>query len=222
MENFQHNSLNPGLILQLDAQVFCSCHFITVRVVAVSADPAPDSAWAPSFVGRPPGQLPSPLVGCPLLGRQVQSVANVSRGWLRTRLSMETALVMVKPAPLVSACVDAVDQAIREHHPRPGMSATPRAWLACWVTAVLGTHAMGWARLHRARLGSSSLAALSWRLRPRKIPWDDRWGARVRVLLRHDGLPCGRLVIDASDHTRSKSAPTLAQLYTLRDQASGG
>jgi len=28
------------------------------RVVAVSTDPAPDSAFAPSFSGRPPGQLP--------------------------------------------------------------------------------------------------------------------------------------------------------------------
>src|SRR6266705_1982378 len=29
------------------------------RVVAVSTDPAPDSAFAPSFFGRPAGQLPS-------------------------------------------------------------------------------------------------------------------------------------------------------------------
>jgi hypothetical protein len=28
------------------------------RVVAVSSDPAPDSAFAPSFFGRPLGQLP--------------------------------------------------------------------------------------------------------------------------------------------------------------------
>ena len=28
------------------------------QVVAVSTDPAPDSAFAPSFFGRPPGQLP--------------------------------------------------------------------------------------------------------------------------------------------------------------------
>jgi hypothetical protein len=28
------------------------------RVVAVSSDPAPDSAFAPSFLGRPSGQLP--------------------------------------------------------------------------------------------------------------------------------------------------------------------
>src|SRR5262245_31230649 len=31
---------------------------LLTRVVAVSTDPAPDSALAPSFFGRPPGQLP--------------------------------------------------------------------------------------------------------------------------------------------------------------------
>jgi len=43
------------------------------RVGAVSSDPAPDSALAPSFLGRPLGQLPSssctmssPFVRCPL------------------------------------------------------------------------------------------------------------------------------------------------------------
>jgi hypothetical protein len=39
------------------------------RVVAVSTDPAPDSAFAPSFFARPSGQLPSshctmPFVSC--------------------------------------------------------------------------------------------------------------------------------------------------------------
>jgi hypothetical protein len=67
---------------------------------------------------------------------------------------METAMVIVKPAPWVSAFVDAVDHAIREHHPSPGMSAMPRAWLAFCVTAVLVTNSIGWARFARASLGT--------------------------------------------------------------------
>jgi hypothetical protein len=47
--------------------------------------------------------------------------------WPLTRLSMGTAMVIVKPAPFVSAFVDAVDQAVREHHPSHGMSAMQRA-----------------------------------------------------------------------------------------------
>jgi hypothetical protein len=188
----------------------------------VSADPAPERACAPSFLGRPPGELPSPRVGCPLPGRQVHSVAKVSMGWPLTRRPMGTAMVMVPPAPLVSAVVDAVDQASREQHPRHGLAAMPRAWLACGVIAVLVTHAMCWARFARVSLGTYALAALSWMLRPRKLPWDDLWVASVRVLLRHDGLTCGRLVRDDRANTRSTSANTRAHLDKRRDKDRGG
>ena len=71
-----------------------------------------------------------------------------------TRLLMEIAMVIGTPAPFVSACVDAVDEAIREQHPRDGMSSMPRAWLACCVTAVLITNSICWARFARASLGT--------------------------------------------------------------------
>jgi hypothetical protein len=70
-----------------------------------------------------------------------------------TRLPRGTARVRAQPAPVVSAFVDAVDRASREQSPHHGMSAMPRAGLACWVTAVLVTHSRGWARVARASLG---------------------------------------------------------------------
>ena len=70
-----------------------------------------------------------------------------------TRLFMEIAMVIGTPAPLVSAFVDAVDEAIGEQNPSAGMSTMPRAWLAFGVTAVLITNSMGWARCARASLG---------------------------------------------------------------------
>jgi hypothetical protein len=131
-------------------------------------------------------------------------------------------MVIGKPAPCGRAFVDRVDKAIREQRPSHGMSTMQRAWLAFCVTAVLVTNAIGWARFERASLGTYSLAALSWMFRHRQIPWDELLGASVRVLLRHDGLTCGSLVIDDTDHKRSTSATTLAHLYTRRDKASGG
>jgi hypothetical protein len=129
---------------------------------------------------------------------------------------------MGKPAPCVRACVDTVDEASREQSPSHGMSTRPRAWLALCGTAVLVTHAMGWARLARASLGTYALAALAWRLRHRKIPGDELVGASVRVLRRPDGRPWGSLVIDDPDHKRSKAAHTLAHLSKRRDKESGG
>jgi hypothetical protein len=135
---------------------------------------------------------------------------------------MGTAMVMAQPAPFVSALIDAVDQTMREQSPHHGLSAMQRAWLAFCVTAVLVTNSMCWARFARASLGTYALAALSWLFRHSKMPWDGLLGASVRVLLRRYDLACGRLVIDDSDNTRSKSAKTLAYLYKLRDQESGG
>ncbi len=131
-------------------------------------------------------------------------------------------MILGKPAPFVSACVDAVDEVMREHHAGRGMSAMPRTWLALCVTAVLVTNSSCWARLARASLGTYALAALSWMFRHRKRPWDELLVASVRVILRHYGRTCGSLVIDDPDNPRSKSAQALAHLYKLRDKERGG
>jgi hypothetical protein len=131
-------------------------------------------------------------------------------------------MIIGKPAPFVRAFVEAVDDAIREHHPSHAMSATQRAWLAFCVTAVLVTNSICWARFERASLGTYSLAALSWMFRHSKIPWDKLLVASVRVILRHHDITSGHLVIDDTDNPRSKSAKALAHLYKLRDKESGG
>jgi hypothetical protein len=131
-------------------------------------------------------------------------------------------MIIGKPVPFVNAFIDAVDEAIREHSPSHGMSAMQRAWLAFCVTAILVTNSICWARVERASLGTYSLAALSWMFRHSKIPWDALLVASVRVILRHDGLTCGSLVIDDTDNKRSKAATMLAHLDKLRDKDSGG
>src|SRR5438128_4324894 len=131
-------------------------------------------------------------------------------------------MILGKPAPFVRAFVDAVDDAIRAHHPSHAMSATQRTWLAFCVTAVRVTNSICWARFERASLGTYALAALSWMFRHSKMPWDQLLVASVRVLLRHHGLTWGTLVIDDTDNPRSKSAKALADLYKLRDKESGG
>lgn len=62
-------------------------------------------------------------------------------------------MLIGKPAPFVSAFIEAVDSAIRTQQPSHAMSATPRAWLAFCVTAVLVTNSVCWARFERASLG---------------------------------------------------------------------
>jgi hypothetical protein len=131
-------------------------------------------------------------------------------------------MVIGKPAPFVSAFVDAVDAAIRTHQPHHALSVTQRTWLAFCITAVLVTNSICWARFARASLGTYAMAALSWMFRHSKIPWEQLLIASVRVILRHHGITSGTLVIDDTDNPRSKSAKALAYLYKLRDKESGG
>ena len=131
-------------------------------------------------------------------------------------------MILAKPAPFVSAFIDAVDEAIRQDHPHSGMSALQRTWLAFCVTATLVTHSICWARFERASLGTYAMAALSWMFRHSKIPWDQLLVASVRVILRHHGITSGSLVLDDTDNPRSKAANKLAYLYKLRDKESGG
>ena len=131
-------------------------------------------------------------------------------------------MVIGQPAPFVRAFVDAVDDAIRAHHPSHTMSATQRAWLAFCLTAVLLTTSICWARFERASLGTSALAAWSWMWRHRQMPWDHLLGARVRGIVRHHGLPSGHLGIDDTDTPRAQAAKARASLSTLRAKARGG
>ena len=131
-------------------------------------------------------------------------------------------MILAKPAPFVSAFIEAVDQASRQDHPNAGLSAIQRTWLAFCVTATLVTHSICWARFERASLGTYSVAALSWMFRHSKLPWDQLLVASVRVILRYHGITSGSLVIDDTDNPRSKAAKKLAYLYKLRDKESGG
>ena len=135
---------------------------------------------------------------------------------------LETRMRSAKPAPVGRALLEAVATAMRAWQPPHALAATPRAWLACGGTAGLVTHALGWARCERASLGTSARAALAWRCRPSKRPWDHLLRARVRVLRRHPGLPAGRRGIDATAHQRSHAAKARAHRSTRRAQARGG
>jgi hypothetical protein len=121
-------------------------------------------------------------------------------------------MILATPAPFVNACIDAVAEAIRQDHPHRAMSAMPRTWLAFCLTATLVPPSICGARCERASLGTYSMAALSWMFRPRKIPWDQLLGASVRVILRHQGITSGSLVLDATDNPRSQAANKLAYL----------
>src|SRR4030095_2189285 len=113
-------------------------------MVAVSTDPAPDSALPhPSSLDQP-ASYREPIVRC-LLGLVRLKFPSIPMGVSSTD-GLETPMSIEKPAPFVRTFIDAVDQAIRQDPPDSGLSAMQRSWLAFCVTATLGTHSTRCAR----------------------------------------------------------------------------
>ena len=140
----------------------------------------------------------------------------------KPRDGLGTSMLIGTPFPCRSAFGNAVEETLREQRASHGMSARQRTWVALCVRAVLVTHASCWGRFERARLGTDALAAFSWLLRHSKMPGHALLVARVRVILRHSGIPSGSLVVDETAHPRSQSAQPLAPLDKLRAKERGG
>ena len=88
--------------------------------------------------------------------------------------------------------------------------------------AVMVTNSLCWARFARAGLGGYSPAALSWRFRHAKLPWEVLLQRSVGVILRRHGIDAGTLVMDDTDKRRSKVTRRIAGVHKLKDKASGG
>lgn len=132
-------------------------------------------------------------------------------------------VLISQPLPFVKAFVEAIDEAIRVHHPfSPGLSMVQRSWLGLCLMGILVTNSVCWARCERASLGRYSLAALSWMFRHAKLPWALLLQKSVQVVLSQHGITGGSLVVDDADKERSKNTHRLAYVHKLKDKTSGG
>lgn len=141
----------------------------------------------------------------------------------RLQQTWSVPVLISQPLPFVKAFVEAIDEAIRAHHPfSPGLSTVQRSWLGLCLMGILVTNSVCWARFERASLGRYSLAALSWMFRHAKLPWALLLQKSVQVVLSQHGITGGSLVVDDADKERSKSTHRLAYMHKLKDKTSGG
>ena len=123
----------------------------------------------------------------------------------------------------MTAFIEAINTAIQDHQPgSPGLLRTPRGWLGICLRGIRVTHSVCWARFERASLGRYSLAALAWRFRHTKIPWELLLQRSVQVRLKRYGITAGGLVADDSDKRRAKVTSRLAHVHPLKDKTRGG
>jgi hypothetical protein len=127
-----------------------------------------------------------------------------------------------EPLPFIEDFVGDLDKGLRVLSPKGGLSNIQRAWLSFCLMGIILTNSICWARFERMSLGKYGVAALSWMFRKSKLPWPLMLQIGVETILKRYGITKGILVVDDSDHQRSKKTPKLFKTHKLKDKSSGG
>jgi hypothetical protein len=131
-------------------------------------------------------------------------------------------MLVSESLPFVTRFVDELNEALRKLQPQAGLSQRQKSWLRFCLVAIVVTNSVCWKRFDRASLGKRSHAALSWMFRHAKLFWQGVLRASVLVILDTYGVREGVLVVDDSDHKRSKSTKRIYRAHRLKDKSSGG
>lgn len=97
-----------------------------------------------------------------------------------------------------------------------------KAWLAFCLTAMIFTNTISWKAWERWSAGKYSDSALSKMLRKSYIPWNILLTASTKLILSRYNIKKGVLIIDDSDHQRSKNTTNIAYVHTIKDKKNDG
>ena len=98
------------------------------------------------------------------------------------------------------------------------LTKSQKAWLAFCLTAMVFTNSINWKAWERWSGGRYSDSALSKMLRKSQIPWSLLLLASTRLIISRYGIKEGVLVIDDSDHQRSKNTTHIAHVHRIKDK----
>lgn len=98
------------------------------------------------------------------------------------------------------------------------LTKSQKAWLAFCLTAMIFTNTINWKAWERWSGGRYSDSALSKMLRWALIPWSLLLLASTRLIITRYGIKEGVLVIDDSDHQRSKNTTRIAHVHRIKDK----
>lgn len=102
------------------------------------------------------------------------------------------------------------------------LSRAQQAWLCFCLTAMILTNSVCWKAWERWSGGKYSDSALSWMLRNSPIPWNFLLIASIKLILKRFGIRQGVLVIDDSDHERSKNTTKIGFVHRIKDKKNDG
>ena len=106
---------------------------------------------------------------------------------------------------LIKAFVTDLDVALVKLKTNAKLTQLQRFWLGFWLTGMLLTNSVCWAKFERVSLGDYKIAALSWMFRKAKVAWNYLFLASVTLVLERHGITEGVLVLDESDRAAIKA-----------------
>ena len=102
------------------------------------------------------------------------------------------------------------------------LTKSQKAWLAFCLTAMIFTNTINWKAWERWSGGKYSDSALSKMLRWSQIPWNLLLLASTKLIISRYKIKGGVLVIDDSDHQRSKNTTNIAYVHRIKDKKYDG
>ena len=102
------------------------------------------------------------------------------------------------------------------------LTKTQKAWLAFCLTAMIFTNTINWKAWERWSGGKYSDSALSKMLRWSQIPWNLLLLGSTKLIISRYKIKGGVLVIDDSDHQRSKNTTNIGYVHRIKDKKDQG
>lgn len=128
--------------------------------------------------------------------------------------------MLTETLSFVKLYVELLDKSLRTMNGR--LTRSQRIWLSFCLTAIILTNSICWKAWERWSGGKYTDSALSWMLRKSPIPWNLLLIASIKLIVRRYGIKQGVLVIDDSDHERSKNTTKIGYVHRIRDKKNDG
>ncbi len=127
-----------------------------------------------------------------------------------------------EPASFIKIFVEDLNNFLKNFKPDAVLTRIQMTWLSLCLTGILLTNSICWAKFERTFLGKYTIGGFSWMFRRGKIAWNFLIIAGVKLVLIRSGITNGRLVLDETDRSRSKSTKRIHKTHKQKDKATGG
>jgi len=120
----------------------------------------------------------------------------------------------------IKSYIDLLNESLKDVDGK--LTKSQKAWLAFCLTAMIFTNTINWKAWERWSGGKYSDSALSKMLRWSQIPWNRLLLASTRLIIARYNIKGGVLVIDDSDHQRSKNTTRIGYVHKIKDKKYDG